>query len=37
VHGELWEARCDDGADAGETVHVDAVDGLALVVSRQSA
>ena len=37
VHGELWEARCDAGADAGETVRVDAVDGLALVVSRRPA
>jgi membrane protein implicated in regulation of membrane protease activity len=33
IHGELWEARCEDGADPGEQVRVDAVDGLTLVVS----
>ncbi|HEY1366465.1 MAG TPA: NfeD family protein [Gaiellaceae bacterium] len=33
VHGELWEARCEAGADPGETVRVDAIEGLALVVS----
>ncbi|HYA09170.1 MAG TPA: NfeD family protein [Gaiellaceae bacterium] len=33
VHGELWEARCDAGADARDTVQVDAVEGLTLVVS----
>jgi membrane protein implicated in regulation of membrane protease activity len=32
VNGELWQARCDAGADAGETVHVESVDGLMLVV-----
>ena len=30
--GELWRARCDEGADAGERVRVRAVDGLTLVV-----
>jgi membrane protein implicated in regulation of membrane protease activity len=34
IHGELWEARCSTGADAGETVRVEAVDGLVLVVGR---
>ena len=34
VAGELWEARCDQGADAGEEVRVSAVDGLMLVVER---
>ena len=34
VNGELWRARCDDGADAGETVVVRALDGLTLVVDR---
>lgn len=32
VLGELWQARCPDGADAGAAVHVVAVDGLTLVV-----
>jgi membrane protein implicated in regulation of membrane protease activity len=34
VHGELWEAICKEGADAGELVRVRAVDGLRLVVER---
>jgi membrane protein implicated in regulation of membrane protease activity len=34
VHGELWEAVCEDGADAGEIVRVKDVDGLRLVVER---
>ena len=33
VRGELWEARCDAGADPQDTVRIDAVDGLTLVVS----
>lgn len=33
VHGELWEAHCEDGADARDTVQIDAVEGLTLVVS----
>jgi len=33
VNGELWQARCEAGADAGQTVHVESVDGLTLVVS----
>jgi membrane protein implicated in regulation of membrane protease activity len=33
IRGELWEARCADGADPGDTVLVDAVDALTLVVS----
>ena len=32
--GELWEARCDAGADTGETVRVQSVEGLTLVVAR---
>ena len=35
VNGELWQARCDAGADPGETVRVQAVDGLLLVVARE--
>jgi membrane protein implicated in regulation of membrane protease activity len=33
VRGELWEAHCEAGADARESVKVDAVEGLMLVVS----
>ena len=33
VHGELWEAHCKAGADARDSVRVDAVEGLMLVVS----
>ncbi len=32
VHGELWEARCEAGADVGEAVRVSAVEDLMLVV-----
>ena len=34
LDGELWRARCEDGADAGETVRVTSLDGLTLVVER---
>lgn len=34
VQGELWQARCEEGADPGDEVRVESVDGLALVVSR---
>jgi membrane-bound serine protease (ClpP class) len=34
LRGELWEARCEQGADAGDTVRVEALDGLTLVVVR---
>jgi len=37
VQGELWQARCDEGADPGDEVKVDAVEGLALVVAPLSA
>jgi membrane protein implicated in regulation of membrane protease activity len=33
VHGELWAARCDAGADVGDTVTILALDGLTLVVA----
>src|SRR5690349_23894084 len=33
VRGELWQARCEEGAGVGETVRIDAIDGLTLVVS----
>jgi membrane-bound serine protease (ClpP class) len=34
VHGEIWEALCEEGADAGETVRVVGREGLALRVER---
>jgi membrane protein implicated in regulation of membrane protease activity len=33
IRGELWNARCAQGADAGAAVRVDALDELELVVS----
>jgi membrane protein implicated in regulation of membrane protease activity len=32
VHGELWQARCEAGADVGDTVRIEAVRGLTLDV-----
>jgi len=32
VNGEVWRARCDVGADAGQRVRVRARDGITLVV-----
>ena len=34
LDGELWEARCAEGADRGADVRVTALDGLTLVVTR---
>jgi membrane-bound serine protease (ClpP class) len=34
VQGELWQARCDEGAEVGERVHVRALEELTLVVER---
>ena len=34
TQGELWRARCEHGAAAGDTVRVRALDGLTLVVER---
>jgi membrane-bound serine protease (ClpP class) len=34
VQGELWQARCDEGSDAGETVRIERIEGLTLVVAR---
>ena len=36
LNGELWEAVSDEGADPGDIVRVDAVEGLTLVVSRST-
>lgn len=33
VHGELWSAVCNDGADVGDTVRIAAVDELTLLVT----
>jgi membrane-bound serine protease (ClpP class) len=32
IRGEIWQARCDAGADRGVSVRVAAIDGLTLVV-----
>ena len=37
VNGELWEARCEDGADPGTAVKVLAVNGLTLEVTPESS
>jgi membrane protein implicated in regulation of membrane protease activity len=34
VGGEIWQARCEAGADPGDTVRVVGLDGLTLVVER---
>jgi membrane protein implicated in regulation of membrane protease activity len=34
LNGELWEARCEAGAERGDTVRVESVEGLTLVVAR---
>jgi membrane-bound serine protease (ClpP class) len=34
IGGEIWEARCDGGAGAGDTVRVIEVRGLTLLVER---
>ena len=37
LNGELWQARCDEGADPGETVAVKAIEKLTLIVERERA
>jgi membrane-bound serine protease (ClpP class) len=34
LDGEIWEARCDEGAGVGDTVRIVDRDGLTLVVER---
>jgi membrane protein implicated in regulation of membrane protease activity len=34
IQGEIWKARCAEGADPGERVTVERVEGLTLVVRR---
>lgn len=35
LRGELWQARCEQGADPGDRVRVVAVDGLTLLVEPE--
>jgi membrane protein implicated in regulation of membrane protease activity len=35
VRGERWQAVCDEGADAGDSVVVEGVSGLTLQVRRK--
>jgi membrane-bound serine protease (ClpP class) len=37
VSGEIWNARCEDGAEAGEIVRVSGLQGLTLLVDRKVA
>jgi len=37
VGGELWSARCEEGAEPGEKVRVTAIRGLMLAVSKEMA
>jgi membrane-bound serine protease (ClpP class) len=37
LDGEFWEARCEAGADAGETVTIVGREGLTLTVERKPA
>jgi membrane protein implicated in regulation of membrane protease activity len=32
VRGELWAARCAEGADVGESVRIERIEGLTLIV-----
>jgi membrane protein implicated in regulation of membrane protease activity len=34
VQGEIWEARCEAGADRSESVRIVGRDGLVLLVER---
>jgi membrane-bound serine protease (ClpP class) len=34
VHGELWRASCGEGAEPGERVRIERIEGLTLVVTR---
>jgi membrane-bound serine protease (ClpP class) len=35
VHGEVWQARCERGAEAGQDVRIVARDGLTLLVEPE--
>ena len=32
IRGEIWQARCNEGADAGDAVRIVGLDGLTLLV-----
>jgi membrane-bound serine protease (ClpP class) len=34
LHGERWQARCEEGADEGEDVRITGLNGLTLIVER---
>jgi membrane protein implicated in regulation of membrane protease activity len=34
IDGELWQARCEEGAEAGDAVRILGLEGLTLVVGR---
>jgi membrane-bound serine protease (ClpP class) len=34
IDGELWQARCEEGADVGDPVHILGLEGLTLLVAR---
>jgi membrane-bound serine protease (ClpP class) len=34
LHGELWQARCEEGADESEDVRITGLEGLTLIVER---
>lgn len=34
LQGELWQARCEEGAEEGADVRVSGLDGLTLIVER---
>jgi membrane-bound serine protease (ClpP class) len=35
IDGELWQAECEEGADVGDTVLIEGVDRLTLLVRRR--
>ena len=35
VRGEIWGARCEEGADVGETVRIRGLQGLTLIVESE--
>jgi membrane protein implicated in regulation of membrane protease activity len=37
VGGEIWNARCEEAAEVGETVRVQGLEGLTLLVERDQA
>ncbi|HST26641.1 MAG TPA: NfeD family protein [Gaiellaceae bacterium] len=37
VRGEIWNAKCEDGAEVDDLVHVRGLDGLTVLVEREPA